>query len=60
MLTDRGLMGEGSIPVREIRKWTEKAGFQGPIEVEIFSERLWGINQQDYLKQIKQAYIEHT
>jgi len=36
MLNDRGLMGEGCIPVRKIRSWVETAGFSGFIEVEIF------------------------
>ena len=37
MLNDRGLMGEGCIPIRKIRSWVEEAGFNGFIEVEIFS-----------------------
>ena len=37
MLLDRGLMGEGCIPVRQIRSWVEAAGFTGFNEVEIFS-----------------------
>ncbi len=60
MLNDRGLMGEGTIPVKQIRNWVEQAGFQGPIEVEIFSERLWKKNQTAFLNEIKEAYIQHT
>ncbi|MFQ3341141.1 MAG: sugar phosphate isomerase/epimerase [Flavobacteriaceae bacterium] len=60
MLTDRGLMGEGCIPVQQIRQWVEAAGFKGPIEVEIFSERLWKQNQTEFLEKIKLAYIHHT
>jgi sugar phosphate isomerase/epimerase len=36
MLLDRGLMGEGCIPVKQIRSWVEAAGFTGFNEVEIF------------------------
>ena len=36
MLLDRGLMGEGCIPVKKIRSWVEAAGFTGFNEVEIF------------------------
>ncbi len=36
MLLDRGLMGEGCIPLKEIRGWVEDAGFTGFNEVEIF------------------------
>ncbi len=58
MLTDRGLMGEGCIPVREIRGWVEKAGFTGYVEVEIFSDRWWAEDQHYFLEEIKKAYSE--
>ena len=38
---DRGMPGEGIIDNRLIRSWMEKAGFQGPVEVEILSEFNW-------------------
>jgi sugar phosphate isomerase/epimerase len=38
-LLDRGLMGEGCIPLRRIGEWVRQAGFQGFHEVEIFSTR---------------------
>ncbi len=60
MLTDRGLMGEGCIPVRQIRGWVEQAGFRGYVEVEIFSERWWATDQQIFLDKIKKAYLEHA
>jgi sugar phosphate isomerase/epimerase len=60
LLTDRGLMGEGTIPLREIRQWVEATGFDGPIEVEIFSERYWSMDQAEYLKLITDAYLEHA
>ena len=58
-LTDRGLMGEGCIPVKQIREWVEKAGFEGYNEVEVFSERLWAHDQKLYLENIKKAYLKH-
>ena len=58
-LTDRGLMGEGCIPVKQIREWVEKAGFDGYNEVEVFSERLWAHDQKLYLEKIKKAYLKH-
>ena len=60
LLNDRGLMGEGCIPLRHIRAWVEAAGFQGFNEVEVFSTRLWAMDQEDYLKKIIQAYREHV
>ena len=59
-LTDRGLMGEGCIPVRQIRMWLEEAGFDGYNEVEVFSERLWAQDQKLYLEDIKKSYLNYT
>jgi len=59
-LNDRGLMGEGCIPLKEIREWVEKAGFRGFNEVEIFSDKYWAGDQSQFLKQIKNAYLNHT
>jgi sugar phosphate isomerase/epimerase len=60
LLEDRGLMGEGCIPVRQIRGWVEAAGFDGFVEVEIFSRRLWATDQAQYVEAIKAAYLEHA
>ncbi len=59
-LTDRGLMGEGCIPVRQIRMWVEEAGFDGYNEVEVFSERLWAQDQKLYLEDIKKSFLNYT
>lgn len=59
LLNDRGLMGEGCIPLRKIRGWMEAAGFEGFSEVEIFSTRRWAGNQDDYLAEITAAYRQH-
>ena len=60
VLNDRGLMGEGCIPIREIRGWVEQTGFRGFNEVEIFSNRLWATDQDRFLEQIKEAYLTHS
>lgn len=59
-LSDRGLMGEGCIPIKQIRSWVEEAGFEGYNEVEVFSERLWAQDQKLYLEDIKKAYLNYT
>jgi len=59
LLNDRGLMGEGCIPLRQIRSWVEENGFRGFIEVEIFSNRYWAMDQAVFLEKIKTAYREH-
>jgi sugar phosphate isomerase/epimerase len=60
LLLDRGLMGEGCIPLRQIRSWVEAAGFAGMIEVEIFSTERWKGDQFSYLQQIRSAYLEYV
>ena len=59
-LTDRGLMGEGCIPIRRIRGWVENAGFGGFIEVEIFSDEFWAQDQVKYVQRIVDAYDRHV
>lgn len=60
MLNDRGLMGEGCIDVRGIRGWVEQNGFGGFVEVEVFSNRYWTMDQGEFLEKIKEAYLRHT
>jgi sugar phosphate isomerase/epimerase len=60
LLNDRGLMGEGCIPLRQIRGWVEAAGFRGFNEVEVFSTRLWATDQDEYLAKIVAAYRNHV
>lgn len=59
-LNDRGLMGDGCINVKEIRGWVEETGFTGYNEVEIFSNKYWATNQNEYLEKIKHAYMNFT
>lgn len=59
LLNDRGLMGEGCIPIRRIRGWAEEAGFDGFNEVEIFSNRLWAGDQEEFLGRIVEAYLRN-
>jgi sugar phosphate isomerase/epimerase len=60
LLNDRAIMGEGCIPIREIRAQVEAAGFDGFIDVEIFSTEYWSQDQHEYLQRIVSAYAEHT
>lgn len=60
LLLDRGLMGEGCIPLRKIRSWVEATGFNGFNEVEIFSTKYWNEDQSLFLEKITNAYLEHS
>lgn len=59
LLNDRGLMGEGCIDLKGIRAMVEAAGFEGFCEAEIFSERWWSRDQDEFLGTIAEAYLEH-
>ena len=41
LLLDRGMMGDGVIDIPAIRAWVEQAGYDGAVEVEIFSAENW-------------------
>lgn len=43
-LKSRGMMGDGHIDFPTISRWVAEAGYTGPVEVEIFNEK---INSQD-------------
>jgi sugar phosphate isomerase/epimerase len=60
LLLDRGIMGDGCIPVNKIRSWVEETGFEGFYEVEIFSTKYWKGDQSVYLKKIIKAYKENS
>jgi len=59
-LWDRGLMGEGCIPVEKIRSWIEETGYHGFYEVEIFSNKFWSEDQSEFLNKIIKAYKEKS
>lgn len=59
LLNDRGLMGEGCIDLKGIRAMVEATGFDGFNEVEVFSERWWARDQNEFLDEIKRAYLKH-
>ena len=60
LLNDRGLMGEGCIDLRGIRAMVERNGFDGMIEVEVFSNRWWDRPTNEFLKAIKESYLKYT
>ncbi len=59
LLNDRGLMGDGCIPIRKIKNRVEEAGFTGTHEVEIFSNKYWQIDQDKFLQMIIRSYGDH-
>ncbi len=58
-LNDRGLMGDGCIALKSLTRMVEAAGFTGDIEVEVFSNRYWAMDQHAYLDHIKDAFVQY-
>lgn len=53
------MMGGGVIELRSIRSVVERAAYRGPIEVEIFNERIWETRLDDDVKLTKARFIEY-
>jgi sugar phosphate isomerase/epimerase len=52
VLLDRGLPGEGVSNCAVIDGWVRDAGFEGMTEVEIFSNKYWAQDQDEFLRKI--------
>jgi sugar phosphate isomerase/epimerase len=60
VLTGRGLMGDGCIPLRSLGQAVAEAGYTGPVEVEIFNDELWSRPGSDVLRLIIERYLAHV
>ena len=58
VLMNRGMMGDGVIELRRIRGEIERAGYTGPIEVEIFNETIWERPLDDLVRLTKERFVE--
>ena len=56
LLTDRGLMGDGCIDLAGLCDAVEATGFDGFLEVEVFSEHYWTMDQTEYLDLILERF----
>lgn len=59
-LLSRGYMGDGYIDYTTIGQWVRDAGYQGPIEVEIFNQQIWDAEATEVVTTVKQRYIRHV
>jgi sugar phosphate isomerase/epimerase len=59
-LLGRGMMGDGSIELRRLREACDAAGYDGPIEVEIFNQVLWDAPGQEVFDLALTRYQEHV
>ena len=59
-LNGRGMMGDGSSELRRMRAAVDAAGYDGPIEVEIFNRALWDMPGDELLALMCQRYLSHV
>ncbi|MCH6469983.1 sugar phosphate isomerase/epimerase family protein [Sinomonas terrae] len=57
-LLSRGMMGDGVIDFPTITGWVRDAGYEGPIEVEIFNQEVWDTDGDKTLAVMKERYEE--
>jgi sugar phosphate isomerase/epimerase len=61
VLNDRGMIGDGVIDVPGIRSLVENAGYQGTVEVEIFSSANWWKRPMDEtLRVCRERFLTST
>jgi sugar phosphate isomerase/epimerase len=56
-LLGRGMMGDGVIELRRLRVAVEAVGYRGPMEVEIFNQRIWDTPGDRVLTLVKERYL---
>ncbi len=59
VLMGRGMMGDGVIELRRLRVAVDEAGYDGPIECEIFNREIWDMPGDAVLEMMKQRFVEH-
>lgn len=60
VLLGRELPGGGPIDHRHLRGCVEAAGYDGPIEVEVFNAEVWSHPGEQVLREVIAAYREHV
>jgi sugar phosphate isomerase/epimerase len=60
VLTGRGQVGDGCVDFRRFRAAVEAAGYDGPIEVEIFNDELWARPGSEVFAETVARYREHV
>ncbi|MGP4113563.1 sugar phosphate isomerase/epimerase family protein [Streptomyces sp. 4N509B] len=60
VLTGRGQLGDGAVDFRWFGAVVERAGYTGPVEVEIFNDGMWARDGQEVLSETVARYREHA
>ncbi|WP_329132167.1 sugar phosphate isomerase/epimerase [Streptomyces sp. NBC_01476] len=60
VLLGRGQLGDGCVDLRGFRTQVDATGFDGAVEVEIFSPALWARDGSEVLAEIAERYRRHV
>ncbi|WP_016697167.1 sugar phosphate isomerase/epimerase family protein [Actinoalloteichus spitiensis] len=60
VLLGRGMMGDGCVELARLREAVERAGYDGPIEVEIFNQELWDTAPRQVVDLTVERYLRHV
>jgi sugar phosphate isomerase/epimerase len=60
ILMGRAMMGDGVIELRAMRQAVDAAGYEGPIEVEIFNEEIWKGADEGLMEIIQRRFAERV
>lgn len=60
VLLGRGLMGDGPIEFAELLDAVDAAGYDGPIEVEIFNRAIWDTPADEVVAAVKERFARHV
>jgi len=60
ILMGRAMVGDGVIELRKLRELVDSAGYDGPIEVEIFNEQVWRMPERELMELMRRRFLEHV
>ncbi|MEU5947617.1 sugar phosphate isomerase/epimerase family protein [Micromonospora sp. NPDC047465] len=60
VLLGRGLPGTGCVELRRFREAVDAAGYDGPVEVEVFAEEVWARPGREVLDEALAGYLTHV
>lgn len=60
LLAGRGMMGDGTIDLGRIRHLVERAGYEGPIEVEVINPSLAELPREALFSRVRESYVAHA
>jgi sugar phosphate isomerase/epimerase len=60
LLAGRGMMGDGVIGLRRLRSLVERAGYRGPIEVEVINPACAELDGDELIARVRDRYLAHV